>query len=208
MAKDRIEAYCEAYGHDLVVDLDPIINVHGDGSYRWGNFEKLACVRYLDRYERILRLDTDIIIRPDTPDIFPLVAEGTVGGVQENVGGRWVNRGLQMQRAMAFNPINWDGVYINSGVVVIDRSMRELFTVPDKRMLRKLGQFKEQTWLNYLIAKYNVPKTVLGREWNGLSMFKAQDIAWFIHLAGRQDTKLESMRQWKKATNENKELVP
>jgi len=55
-------------------------------------FEKNQIYDLFDKYNRILRLDYDMLITPNCPNLFDIVPENKIGCVFEDVGGAKLSR--------------------------------------------------------------------------------------------------------------------
>lgn len=125
-----------------------IINKSACTSPHWEKFNNIY--QLLNKYERILYLDTDIIIRDDCPDIFNLVPINKIGLFNEMPFT--LQRNLSLIDACKEYGITlkkWDGKYYNTGVMVISRQHKELFKKPEKEVFN----FYEQGYFNANLAK-------------------------------------------------------
>ena len=75
-----IQAYADKIGAEFIVIKDRIYPAEVPVGY-----EKLRLGKYLETYDRIIFLDTDLIVRPDTPNLFDFVPEGMIylGTIQQ-----------------------------------------------------------------------------------------------------------------------------
>jgi hypothetical protein len=153
-------------------------------------YEKLQLGRLLDGFERIIFLDTDLIVRPDMPDLFRFIPEGWFGAFDE---GAYLDRrgclpdlstrlGLGIHQAA-----RWGSRYYNTGVMVLDRSHRDLFRIPSEFH----DHFGEQTYLNLMLNRYAPLDFIknLGPAYNRMSHMDAipfdfRHEAYCIHYAG------------------------
>lgn len=157
-------------------------------------FDKYRVGTLLDEYDRVLWLDTDVLVRPDAPDLFALVPEGRFAALNE---GAWcddrelaVRDGLVREAAEAFGEPaagfdirRW---YFNAGVFLADRSHRGLFRRPaDHPLMTKVTS--EQTLLNIRLAAggyrtYSLPLCFNAMPWRW-SAAPLED-SYFVHYAG------------------------
>jgi FkbM family methyltransferase len=135
-----LKAYANKIGAEFIVIDTP------------GNFphwEKFKLYELLIKYNRIIYLDTDLIVRDDCPDLFEMIPETKLGVFNE---GRFSSRLGSLQEAFEeYNqpfPEKYDGTYYNTGVMVLSRKHRSLFKPPSKVV--SLGMF-EQGYLNMKI---------------------------------------------------------
>src|SRR6202044_3153830 len=99
--------------------------------------------------------DTDLIVRPDCPNLFELVPDGKMGMFNE---GAWADRSLAMtygRDAYGIVPRRWNGAYYNTGVIVASRQHKQLF----KKPIKEEPIFYEQTYLNLVIARDQIEVT-------------------------------------------------
>lgn len=119
------------------------------------HWEKLVAVHaLLNKYKRILYLDTDLIVRDDCPNLFDMVPEHQLGMFNE--APFTDGRAYALTKASEDYKIrlkNWNGKYYNTGVMVISRPHKYLFVKPEK----EISCFYEQSYLNLIFANENVP---------------------------------------------------
>ena len=113
------------------------------------HYEKFQIYDLLNKYERIAFIDTDIIIREDTPNLFDIVPYTSLGIFNE---GRYMDRTEAMMsvcREYEEEIKQWNGNYYNTGVMIISRIHKPLFKKPKK----EIWNFYEQSWINLRILK-------------------------------------------------------
>ena len=144
-----IKQYAEKIGAEFIVINQPS---------RYPHWEKFELYNLLIKYNRIIYLDTDIIVRDDCPDLFEMIPETKIGLFNE---GRFASREGSLLEACKHYEKDiekYDGTYFNSGVMVISRQHRSLFKIPSKVV--SLGMF-EQGYLNMiLLTDFDVEKDV------------------------------------------------
>jgi len=136
-----------AYAHRIGAEF-VVINQSVCSTPHW---EKFQIYDLLNKYHRIIYVDTDIIIRDDTPDLFEMVPESQIGLFNE---ARFVSGGREMsivESCKAYDQTlrSWNGKYYNTGVMVISRRHKHLFKKPEKEVFN----FYEQGYLNVILAK-------------------------------------------------------
>jgi len=115
----------------------------------WEKF--LAIHSYLNKYERILYLDTDILVRKDCPDIFSVVPSNKLALFNEMPWTSQRNQSMwEACKAYGITLPKWNGKYYNTGIMVVPRHFKELFKKPEKEVFN----FYEQGYLNAKLAKF------------------------------------------------------
>lgn len=113
------------------------------------HWEKFQIYDLLNKYDRILYIDSDIIIRNDCPDLFKIVPENKLGAFNE---APYTNRSkeLMIDICKQYGVVlpDWNGKYYNSGVLVLSKQHKYLFKKPN----REIFSFYEQSYLNMKIA--------------------------------------------------------
>lgn len=136
-----LKAYAKRIGADFAV-----ISESERSSPHW---EKFQLYDLLSKYDRIIYLDTDLIVRGDCPNLFEVVPEDSLGlfneapFVEDRKWSLW-----QTAEAYGQTISKWDGNYFNTGVMVVSRRHKHLFRKPEKEIFN----FYEQSYLNMVIA--------------------------------------------------------
>lgn len=175
-----LKAYADKIGADFIcIDKQKI-------SQTTPHWEKFQIFTLLNKYEHILYLDTDIIIRDDCPNLFDIVPPRFLGAFNE---AKFTDRSKELMidvcKQYDVTLPNWDGRYFNTGVLVISRQHKHLFKKPEKEVCN----FYEQTYLNMMIAKEDVPMFELKHEFNRMTCmdrFTGEErfASYIIHYAG------------------------
>lgn len=139
-----IKSYADRIGADFKA-----VTESNCTSPHWEKFNKIT--DFLDEYERILYIDTDILVRNDAPDIFEEVPAEQLGLFNELPYTPQRNQSLyEACREHEIVLKDWDNKYYNTGVMVIPQKFKELFKKPEKESCN----FYEQGYLNAALAKY------------------------------------------------------
>lgn len=150
------------------------------------HWEKFQIFHLLNQYERILYLDTDLIVRDDCPNLFDLVPPNKLGAFDE---APWTDsRTTTMYEACQQYDTtlpDWDGRYYNSGVMVVSRCHKYLFKKPEKEEFN----FYEQSYLNLKISKDEIPIHDLPYTFNRMicmDKFTGEErfASYIVHYAG------------------------
>ena len=172
-SRPTVEKYCEKHNVDLKIIGTKKYNLPVTHDYNYNIFEKYQVYDYINGYERILRLDADVIIAPHCPNYFDSDPE-PIYVTYEDVRNRREQRLAEIQRIQGAlgNVPNWKKGYFNSGVVLFSARHKEAFKF-DRSILRKaLGAFKEQSSLNWNVRNCGFKVKDLGCDFNYLSLFE------------------------------------
>jgi hypothetical protein len=148
-------------------------------------YKKMELGSLLDVYDRVLFVDTDVIIRGDAPDIFQVVPADSLGVFEEGRYHERTNRTIRFMEHIGFDSMEWDGKYYNSGVIVFSKAHRNLFVTPKVEW----DQLREQTYFNTLIADrrptiYSLPPQFDWVLTMDSILGESRLDAYFIHYAG------------------------
>ena len=173
-----IKEYADRIKADFIVLSDEDRNLP--------HWKKFKIFDLLKEYDRVLYLDTDLIIRGDCPNLFEIVPEKKIGLFNE---GRFSNRVGSMQeacKAYEEDLPRWDGTYYNTGVMVVSRYHRSLFKTPEK--IIDLGMY-EQPYLNLRIIKDDYKVHELEYKFNRMTILdpltgEPRHASYIIHYAG------------------------
>ena len=152
----------------------------------------LVLYNLLKSCDRILYIDSDIVINKNCPNIFNEVPFDTVGLVFEDKGSRLKNRRIEMAKIKQRFGGNehWTCGYFNIGVFLVSRIHCDMF-MKINGQLWSSGPFPEQTHLNYQIMKLGYKYVNLGYKFNHMSMFSeswngspSRFDSYIIHYAG------------------------
>lgn len=189
-----LEAYAKKIGAEFVV-------LEGLGEHTIPHYRKLDMRALLEKYERIIYVDTDILVRPDTPNLFDIVPPEKIGAFNE---GQFVERSANFKAYMAQvdYPVHlWNGKYYNTGVLVFSRGHAGLFEPPPT----EVDNFKEQSYLNVMLAYKKFPMKDLSYRYNRMSCMdpltgENRLSSYLVHYAGvnlltSEECQLESMKK-------------
>lgn len=160
LTRPLFEKYSVKTNSDLVIIDKPVYNLP-NGSYNYNKFEKNQVYNLFDTYDKILRLDVDVVINPNCPDYFDLdenffyvskdfYREEEVKSIQKDLG--FIE--------------NWSNFYFNSGVLLASKKHKEAFNISDIDFNNSLGMLKEQNVLNWKVNKLGFKVVDLGRQFN------------------------------------------
>jgi len=203
-----IKAYADKIGADFIV-------IDKNDEFKIPHYTKLNLNKYLRDYDRVLYIDTDILIREDAPDIFAEVPEDEIGIFEE---GQFMERQQSMLQFLIENKVDpkiWNKKYYNTGVMVLSKQHANIFIKP---LTEEVNHFAEQSYINLLFCIFKPKIHNLHYKWNrmyALDRITGEDRydSYFMHYAGisvimPEDKQLSLMRDdweiWQKAKPEYK----
>lgn len=200
-----LEAYSNKTNSDLIIIDRPLYSIKskfnnkskypGAGKYNYLKFEKNQIYDLFENYDRVLRLDHDIIINPNAPDYFLLNDDYLY--VTEEVGRS--NEINQIKKDLG-SVTSWNDFYFNGGVILASEKHKEVFNIDDIDFDLDLGLLKEQNVLNWKVNKLGVKVKNLGPSFNffagayidgvrfnDFNNNQLRRAAHFIHYAGQKN---------------------
>lgn len=174
-----IKAYAEKIGADFI-DID-----RRSISTDVPHYEKFQIYHLLNKYERVMFIDTDIIIRPDCPSLFDEVPPEKIGAFNE---GAFMDRSEPMRMIMEATKLKlekWEGHYYNTGVLVVSRRHKFLFKKPEVEIIN----FWEQSYLNLIFFHNKVEFHNLDYKFNRMTVMdrftgEHRRASYLVHYAG------------------------
>ena len=146
------------------IGADSMNLIKDESSFSSPHWEKFLINDILCAFDRVIYLDSDLIIRPDCPDLFRLTSPAHIGAFNE---GRYADRPEMLIRHMAdrygYPMPAWDGRYFNTGVMVVSKSHKHLF---EKPTIEHGDSYLEQSYINLMIALHKVPVHDIGYRFN------------------------------------------
>jgi lipopolysaccharide biosynthesis glycosyltransferase len=163
MTHPRIKALAERVGAEFrILDSAQPLSTH----YRIMDLHAL-----FDTYERILHIDSDIIVIKGCPDPFKVVPEDCIGTVYEDKGSRADDRHMRIGEIQKrFGEVGWKTGYLNTGFIMASRMHKEIFTpINEEEFWDAWGW--DDVHLGYQIHKMGFKVFELPWQWNAMSMF-------------------------------------
>ncbi len=210
MAHPTLKAYADKIDADFIV-LSDVLEC---GKPHWSKF---LLYDLLPDYDRIIYLDSDLIVRDDCPDLTELVPPEKLGIFNE---GHFTERMESLREAvMAYKEEipKWDGrSYYNTGVMVLSKKHRTLFKLPE--VLHDLGMF-EQGYINLKIIKDDWDVFELPYGYNRMTCMDdltgdPRHNSYIVHYAGAPDVSdllrimFEDVNLWKSNASEHEGKYP
>lgn len=220
VCKESVRKYCIKYNIEHEILTEPQLKIRPLHSYRSENaverlgylpiYEKEVAFNYLDEYDQIAIIDSDIFIRDSAPNIFEELDENDVfaGVIEQSMPNTdQYNRKIQGYSQAQYGSLvkavpNWpqssNGIhFFNMGMMLFSNKIKQYLNgqTPEEFIRRKefedfvngKGAWRwstDQTLLNYWVRTSGMPLKNLSWKWNAL--FKgvkdeALKDAYFIH---------------------------
>jgi len=174
--------YAVKCGADFVVLNESVINA---GHY---SYEILQFYDLFSKYDRILSVDSDVIISPLCPNIFQIVPYDCIASIYEDKHSRKKDRRQRIRLVQEkFGQVGWESGYINTGFFLATKPHKELFKYESDQIWNSYG--RDDVYLGYRIHKYGFKVFELPYLYNHMSSFSEIGHNWLksyvIHYAGR-----------------------
>ncbi len=185
--------YAEKIGADFLVldesvDCKEAVGGIGNGVYQY------RIMKHYDlheHYDRILHLDSDMLLAPTCPDLFATVPYDSIGTIYEDVGSRKSQRIQCIKNCQnQFGEIGWSEGYINTGVFITSKCHRDIYRKINGQYFVEWGT--DDIHIGYWINKLGYKIKALPYQFNHMTMFSE---SWngspdrfdshIIHYAGR-----------------------
>lgn len=198
---ESVKQYCKKYNIDYILQTDPILKIKPINSHRSENalrlsylpiYEKSNAFNYVDDYDNICIIDSDIFIRDTAPNIFSEIDDKNVFyGVLEKkmpLTDRYISKIVAYSRGQYGSlkdvNINHDSKgydFYNMGLMLFTNKIKQYLNgqSPEQFIRRKEferfvngeGNWKwstDQTLLNYWVRKSGMPHKHIDWKWNAL----------------------------------------
>lgn len=171
---------------DIIRTASPLANITRA-------FEKFQIQQFLKKYDRIIYLDADVVVKDSCPDLFDIVPDTYIGAFLE-VSPEMMDDGCsrRMQKHMRkaqqlLGEIGWTTDYFNAGVMVVGQAHKPAFNIP---AVPYIGP-EDQTQLNYNVKVLDIPVHDLSDKYNCMVYRNAlgcpvigEEHAQILHYAG------------------------
>ena len=186
-----LSSYAKSIGADfLVVSEQKISKLHPD-------YEKFVVHDLLKTYDRVLLIDTDVIVRPDCPNLFDLVPENKLGMYDEGLLTTPEEKAVHRRTMeLAFSqhsnfpmPEMWDHRFYNFGLAVISKIHLDLFLPPK---IETFGNYWAQSYFNVVLQKNKTEMFDIGHKFNRMPYVDSKVNehrlkSYIVHYAGIQE---------------------
>jgi hypothetical protein len=181
--REHTEKYMKSYADKcaadfmLLTDSNPIIKKHNSifkelpsgreyGGTAW--FLKVSIIHhFLSIYDKVLWLDDSCIVSPDTDNIFNKVTDGSIAAVKDKQKAtKWNKAYIKLMTEIELD----NDTFVNSGVVVYTKKMKEILSIKNIFKHKKLfeSKYPHQAFLSYILHKNKIPIVLLNKKYNDL----------------------------------------
>ena len=182
-----MKKYADSVGADFII-MDhraPFLTSDNKEHYRI-----LKVYDYFDEYDRIVCMDSDMLINKDCPNVFDAVPYDMIGSIYEDKGSRRPDRLNKIKNVQrVWGDVGWKDGYTNAGTFVMSKIHRDIFKPHNGKYWLEWGS--GDIHLSYNIHKYGFKVKELSYKWNHMTMFsepwnKNADRfkSYIIHYAG------------------------
>ncbi|MCF6440772.1 glycosyltransferase family 8 protein [Pseudoalteromonas luteoviolacea] len=204
-ALHSFKLYAQKVGADLIVSDQlhyrvDIVNPKYNASCAWT--EKLRIGALLKEYDRVLYVDSDVLITPHARDIFELYPDLSTT--------YWFNEGIKQERKndidliqSELGQVEWPfigerPVYYNAGIILTSRQagLFSLAQLEDLQLICNKITHYDQSYFNYTLHKHQLNHESFNKSFNRMDMFGNEGYleADFIHYAGKGYAKTSRRR--------------
>jgi hypothetical protein len=206
MEKRAMVTRCDSNAVDLAAETHPFLKNYADQwgcdflildkkedwmtDYELAHYRIFNVKKLLEFYDRVLVIDTDILIMPGTPNPFDIVPEDRIGTIFEDVGSRAEHRTNVIQQIQnKFGDVHWNNGYINTGFFIVSKQHANIFERIAGEVWDGFGY--DDAHIGWNIHKHNHRFCELPFQWNHMSMFSepwnnsaSRFDSYIIHYAG------------------------
>jgi|TARA_R110000803_G_scaffold113255_1_gene181616 lipopolysaccharide biosynthesis glycosyltransferase len=182
-----IESYSKEWEADFrILSHTPSIMTEDEKTH----YRILEVQQLLDEYDRILCLDSDMIITKNCPNPFDEVPFDCVGTIYEDKGSRQQDRKKHIHNIQQhWSNVGWVSGYTNAGTFMLSNIHKNIFEPVNGEYYKGWGSV--DVHLAYNIHKYNFKVHELSYKWNHMTMFSEgwngspnRFDSYIIHYAG------------------------
>jgi len=170
-------------------------------------YEKFQMNDFVNDYDRVLYIDNDIIIHPNCENLFQTYKEDCFYGLEE--GDEFIDffhsKSRLYEDIQSKNgSITWkkgpkgNFIYYNTGMFLFSKQCNP-FSLYDKQEATFVDTYFEQTYINYLLQKYNIRTHRIECKHNYMLCF-IRKYGWgidnIIHFAGNGWSNTYNKNRW------------
>lgn len=204
MTHPIIKKFAQKWGADFIIlseDFNPTPGLVE--SEKWPFMYRIVKIaELLETYDRILSLDTDLIINKSCPNIFDVVPEDMVGTHLQDWGPLTeFHRNYFKAIQKEWGDVGWKEGYPNSAVMVVSRQHKQIFS-PGPTGVYWTGEGWDDIHFGWWFHKLGIKIFNLDYKFNHVDYFSKPEYgslnrfnSHIIHWAGRWDRKEKRIKQ-------------
>jgi len=183
-----MRAFAKRWNSDFLT-----LSENADCNDEWGriHYRIMKVYDLLEKYDRVMNIDSDVIINKNCPNLFGIVPYDRIGVVFEDKGTRQRNRRQRIIKIQAaWGDIGWRKDYVNTGVCLVSRLHRAMFRRFEGRYWENQGY--TDVHLGYQIQRLGFKIFELDWRFNHMSIFSevwngnaSRFNSYIIHYAGK-----------------------
>lgn len=184
-----IKYYADKWGADFITldYVDPPV-ITDDNHPHWRIIE---VYNLYEKYDRILVLDSDIVMTKECPNLFEIVNYDKIGTIFEDKGSRAPYRKKSIMAIQKkYGNIEWRDGYINTGVFLTSKIHKDIFKPIKGEYYTAYGS--DDVHIGYNINKLGFKIKELSFKFNHMTMFSEdwnnranRFDSYIIHYAGQ-----------------------
>jgi hypothetical protein len=145
-------------------------------------------------YDRILHLDSDMLIYNYCPNIFDEIPMDTVAArIEDNKNPSRRERLTIIQER--WGDIGWTQGYTNAGTYLTSKVHKEIFTPYEGKVWNEYHIGSADTHMGYMLNYYKYKFQELSPKWNSWAPYDTPN-PYILHFAGGQGVKLERIKKY------------
>lgn len=179
-----IFSYSKKCGADVIVRR---LQQYSDPSrFDFPILEKLAIKDYFCFYDRILYVDSDVLITNHAPNIFEMYVDDSIVAMDEGQFDSVCLPTIPLLKEKLGNvdwkEINGNPIYFNAGVMMFTKKHKMVLEYIAgnldqwKRTVKYIG-WTEQGWLNWIFNKFDIPVQPMDYKYNYILGFNQSNLA-------------------------------
>jgi len=187
-----LKAYADKIGADFVVINEKKL------SKKFVHYEKFQLRTLFATYSRIIYIDSDALVREDCPNLFDVVPEDKIGIFNEGAFTSCMtlvqDACVKYGKSLKLGIITYKGQYYNTGVMVLSRKHKDVFTMPEEEYdwynagANSVSHY-EQPYINLKIIAGEYPIHDLSYKFNRMFMLdnltgEHKLVSYIVHYAG------------------------
>ena len=162
-----IEEYAKKCNADFIIlSGDPPLWTHDHRPH----YRIMEGYSLLEDYDRLLFLDSDMIVLRSCPNLFNIVPEDKIGSIYEDKGSRKDDRLSRIKKIQdQWGDVGWRENYTNAGTFLVSKKHRDIFLPHEGKYWIDWGS--ADVHLSYMIHKNNFEVYELPFHYNHMTMF-------------------------------------